>query len=81
VSQKLNSYLCAGFYPIEAANLMHAAFLFAVWNTRRSLGHRAQCTRLDLGVQMRDGATFEARLVTQDGAVIQSFRFTVFVER
>ena len=81
MSQKLSRYLCAGFYPIEAANLMHAAFLFAIWNARRSLGPRTKCTRLNLRLQMVDGATFEARLVAHEGAVIEAFRFTVFVER
>ena len=39
-------YLCAGFYPIEADNLLHAAFLFAVWKARRRFGPGGIFSRL-----------------------------------
>ena len=41
-------YLCDGFYPIEAQNVMHAGLLFALQLARRRYGPQARCTKLDL---------------------------------
>src|SRR5271166_2123167 len=58
-----NYYLCPGFYPLSANNLMHAAFLFAVWSARRTFGPGAMCTRLMLLTEPgSDGAIFKVSL-------------------
>ena len=64
-----------------AHNLMHAAFLFALWMARRKFGPQAACTRLDLQVESADGATFEAALSAHGGSLRELHRFTVLVYR
>ena len=72
-------YLCAGFYPPEADNLLHAAFLFAVWKARRRFGPGAICSRLVLHTEVAaDGASFEATLTK--GATSEPYRFTVLID-
>ena len=79
------SYLCTGFYPIEADNLMHAAFLFAVWRARRKYGAGAKCTRLHIQIEPGpDGGTFEAHLTNRNGingTDSEPYLFTVVVDR
>jgi hypothetical protein len=61
MSESKARYSCVGFTPIEADNVVHAGFLFALQITRREHGPMARCTRLDLKGSIRpDGATFEA---------------------
>ena len=72
------SYLCPGFYPLEADNLMHAAFLFAIWKARRKFGPGGICTRLVMQTEPGpDGASFEATLTK--GVISEPYRFTVLV--
>jgi hypothetical protein len=74
------SFLCNGFYPIHADNLMHAGLLFALQIARRRHGPRALCTKLDLdGPLPVDGATFEVVVGTSIGT--ETCRFTVLIER
>jgi hypothetical protein len=55
------SYLCEGFYPLEANDLTHAAALFALWKARRTYGPKGRCSRLNLqSVLGLRGATFKA---------------------
>ena len=75
------AYICAGFYPVTAHNLMHAAFLFALWMARRKFGPQAACTRLDLQAESAQGATFEAALSANGGSLCELHRFTVLVYR
>ena len=76
------TYICAGFYPVTAHNLMHAAFLFAIWMARRKFGPQAACTRLDLQAESAQGATFEVALTnTNGGSLRELHRFTVLVYR
>jgi hypothetical protein len=73
-------YLCEGFYPIEAHNLMHAALLFALQLARRRHGPNAQCTRLDLDSDLKaEGATFKPIIGTPAGT--ETCQFTVLVDR
>jgi hypothetical protein len=73
-------YLCEGFYPIEADNLMHAALLFALQLARRRHGPKAQCSRLDLRGELRpEGATFEVTVGTPTGN--ETCHLTVLVDR
>ncbi len=74
------SYACPGFYPIAAHNLMHAAFLFAIWKARRKFGTAGTCTRLDMLVESAEGAIFEADLIDPNRRPLrEAFRFTVLV--
>jgi hypothetical protein len=41
-------YRCDGFYPIEAADIMHAAQLFAVQMARREYGLKGRCRSVQL---------------------------------
>jgi hypothetical protein len=76
VSEKRLSYHSPDFYPIEADNLMHAAFLFAVWKARRQFGPGAVCTRLVMETEPGpDGALFEASLTK--GVISEPYRFRV----
>lgn len=73
------SYLCPGFYPLEADNLMHAACLFAVWRARRYFGPGALCTRLVMQTEPGpDRASFEATLTK--GVTSEPYRFTVLAQ-
>jgi hypothetical protein len=63
------SYLCEGFYPLEANDLTHAASLFALWKARRTYGPKARCTRLDLQTELGpQGATFKAVIEAPSGS-------------
>ena len=54
-------YLCTGFHPVEADNVVHAGLLFALQIARRKYGPLARCSKLDLQGAIRpDRATFEA---------------------
>ena len=73
------TYTCSGFYPIAAHNLMHAAFLYAIWKARRKFGPGASCIRLDKQAELTEGATFEADLTNPNGSLRELYRFTVLV--
>lgn len=74
------SYGCPGFYPIGARDLVHAASLFALWKARRKFGPCGRFVQLVVLEQIRGGSTFEVRLIGNDGAVGEIYRFTVMVE-
>ena len=72
-------YLCAGFYPIEADNLLHAAFLFAVWKARRRFGPGGIFSRLMVHAELTpDAGSFEATLTK--GVTHEPYRFTVLID-
>jgi hypothetical protein len=72
-------YLCDGFYPIEANNVMHAGLLFALQLARRRYGPRARCTKLGLHSEFKPySATFEA--VIKGPIEGETCRFTVLVK-
>jgi len=76
------SYISPGFLPIAAHNLMHAAFLFAIWKARRTFGPGATCARLDLQVELTEGATFEADFINPNrGSRRELSRFSVLIHR
>ena len=54
------AYICAGFYPLDADDMMHAAHLFAVWKARRKYGPPAECK---LSMQTELAVTFGVSLV------------------
>jgi hypothetical protein len=55
------TYRCDGFYPVAAANMMHAAQLFAVQIARRKYGPKGRCRSVQLVLdQPRFGSIFEA---------------------
>ena len=63
------SYSCEGFYPLEANDLTHAAWLFALWKARRTYGPKGQCSRLDLQTKLGpEGATFKAFIQAPSGS-------------
>jgi hypothetical protein len=72
------SYLCEGFYPLEATDLTHAASLFALWKARRTYGPQGWCSRLDVKTELVDGATFEAFIQAPSGS--ETCLLTVLVE-
>jgi hypothetical protein len=73
------SYLCEGFYPLEAKDLMEAAWLFALWKARRTYGPNAQCSRLHLQSDWGpDGATFKALIESPLGS--ETCLLTVVIE-
>lgn len=73
-------YLCEGFYPIEAHNVMHAGLLFALQLARRRYGPKARCTKLDLHSEFKPhSATFEAVIGGPIGG--ETCRFTVLADR
>ena len=77
-------YRCDGFHPVSAANLEHAAQLFAVRIARQKYGPSGRCSRLELLSDLGDrGATFEAFLGILKGIAITgaSHQFTVLIER
>ena len=72
-------YLCDGFYPIDAQNVMHAGLLFALQLARRRYGPKARCTRLDLYSEFKPhSTTFEAVIGGPIGR--ETCRFTVLVK-
>src|SRR5271157_2193291 len=73
-------YLCAGFYPVEAHNVVHAGILFALQIARRRHGSRARCSKLELRGAIRpDGATFEALAGVPPRS--EPYQFTVLIDR
>jgi hypothetical protein len=40
---KVTEYTCDGFYPVRAADIAHAAQLFAVQLARRKYGSKGRC--------------------------------------
>jgi hypothetical protein len=83
MSESKVRYLCEGFFPIEAQNVMHAALLFALQIARRRHGPKARCSKLDLHSELRpDGATFEAFIGIRQGDAIagESHRFSVLID-
>ena len=73
------SYLCEGFYPLEATDLTHAASFFALWKARRTYGPKGRCTRLDLQTELRpDGATFRAFIESPSGS--QTCMLTILID-
>jgi hypothetical protein len=54
------AYLCACFYPIQADNLLDAAFIFAVWKARRRF--EPICSQLPLRTEVgADGRSLVRR--------------------
>jgi len=79
-----NRYRCDGFNPIKAANIKHAALLFAVRIARQKYGPKGRCSTLELRADLGDrGASFEAFLGIPKGVMITgaSHSFTVLIER
>ena len=77
-------YRCDGFHSIDAANLEHAAQLFAVRIARQKYGPKGRCSTLELRTDLGDrGASFEAFLGIPKGVMITgaSHSFTVLIER
>jgi hypothetical protein len=76
------AYLCAGFYPLAADDVIHAARLFALWKARRTYGPAADCRLLlqtDLNEQR---ASFEALIAPGDRPGSgKSFHFAVVIDR
>jgi hypothetical protein len=73
------SYTCDGFYPLEARDLMQAAWLFALWKARRTYGPRGRCSRLHLRTELgTEGATFEAFIEAPSGS--ETCLLTVLIE-
>jgi hypothetical protein len=76
-------YRCEGFSPIDAANITHAAQLFAVRIARRKYGPKGRCSRLSLHHELEaDGAIFETFLGISKGIAMtgETYRFSVFVD-
>jgi hypothetical protein len=73
----LASYICAGFYPLTAHDLIHAASLFALWEARRRFGAGGRCDEPVLQEEIADGARFEARLLACNEPQSETYRFTV----
>jgi hypothetical protein len=73
-------YVCPGFYPIGARDLVHAASLFALWKARRRFGPSGRFVQLVVLEQIRGGSTFEVRLIGNEGAMGEIYRFTVMVD-
>jgi hypothetical protein len=72
-------YLCDGFYPIEAQNVMHAGLLFALQLARHGYGPKGRCTKLDLHSEFKPhSATVEAVIGCPIGR--ETCRFTVLVK-
>jgi hypothetical protein len=79
MSESNLSYLCEGFYPLQASDMRHAAMLFALWKARQKYGPNAQCSKLDLRDDAQSGtATFEAFIGIPPRG--ESYRFTVVVD-
>jgi hypothetical protein len=76
-------YRCEGFAPIDAADITHAAQLFAVRIARQKYGPTGRCRRLRLHAELGSrGATFEAFLGIPKGVTMtgETYRFSVFVD-
>jgi hypothetical protein len=64
-------YRCDGFYPIAAADLVHAAQLFAVRIARRKYGPKGRCRSVELVHQGALGSMFEAFVGIPNGVTWQ----------
>jgi hypothetical protein len=76
-------YRCEGFHPIDAADITHAAQLFAVRIARQKYGRSGRCRRLRLQAELGSrGATFESFLGIPRGVTMtgETYRFSVFVD-
>ena len=63
------SYVCEGFYPLEANDLTEAASFFALWKARRTYGPQGRCSRLHLQTVLGPwGATFKAVIEAPSGS-------------
>jgi hypothetical protein len=74
-------YLCEGFDPLDADDLMHAATLFALWKARRTYGPKGRCSEVKLHTELgKSGAIFEAQIDAppMNG---ETYRYTVLIER
>jgi hypothetical protein len=72
-------YLCDGFYPVEADNVVHAGLLFALQIARQKHGPTARCNKLALrGSIGPEGATFEAAAGVPPNS--ESYQFTVLID-
>ena len=72
-------YLCDGFYPVEADNVVRAGLLFALQIARKKHGPMARCNKLDLrGSIGPEGATFEAAAGVPPNS--ESYQFTVLID-
>jgi hypothetical protein len=74
VAVSKTKYQCDGFYPIEAADLMHAAQLFAVQIARRKYGpqgRRRHCLAYSITLSAR--ARMLSGIVTPSNLVVLRF--------
>jgi hypothetical protein len=78
---KPTQYTCDGFYPVRAADITHAAQLFAVQMARQKYGPKGRCRSVQMLYDMPTfgAATFEAFLGVLDGVAWRGgkSRFTV----
>jgi hypothetical protein len=82
MSSSGTAYICAGFYPLDADDMMHAAHLFAVWQARRKYGAAAECKLLIQTELKQEGARFEAVIAHRDRPGLgEPFRFTIVIDR
>jgi hypothetical protein len=82
MSSSRTAYICAGFYPLDADDMMHAAHLFAVWQARRKYGAAAECKLLIQTELKQEGARFEAVIAHRDRPGLgEPFHFTVVIDR
>jgi hypothetical protein len=77
----LRQYTCDGFHSVAAADITHAAQLFAVQLARRKYGPKGRCRSVQLVRNMPEVGvtTFEAFLGVLDGVAWRGgkSRFTV----
>jgi len=78
-------YTCEGFGAIEAANIKHAARIFANRVAHERYGPKGRCRTLRMETDRGAcGASFEALVgipATYGNEVGQSYRFTILVVR
>jgi hypothetical protein len=78
---KFTQYTCDGFHSVRAADIAHAAQLFAVQMARRKYGPKGRCrsVQLVLGMPAVGSTTFEAFLGVLNGVAWRGAksRFTV----
>jgi|SoimicMinimDraft_17_1059745.scaffolds.fasta_scaffold43066_1 hypothetical protein len=73
-------YLCEGFDPLDADDLMHAATLFALWKAQQTYGPKGRCSELKLHTKLdKSGAIFEAHIdaPSRNG---ETYRYTVLID-
>jgi hypothetical protein len=76
---KVTQYICDGCYPVRAADITHAAQLFAVQLARRKHGPKGRCRSVQLVLNTAAGSTFEAFIGVPNGFAWRGCksRFTV----